>query len=422
MVQKDALTILLTGRAEGAFANLIQRICTSKKLVFDIYALKPLVNPDNQTPSSTMVFKQQFLTTLIRTYTTAEELRLYEDRPPHVKMFRNYFLDFNNNMKANSIPRGTINAIVIEVTDLPGVLDPVAETAAVQSLVNSHNEIVRDGKSTHRVKATKLIKKVLYTAYQVKSAQDSARLAALVNTPTTAKRLANSILITTYPADFATLQKAGGLGKTIKFKVAAIGMIKDRIWVAEVNSIGPKAFTTLPRLQVVLALNRGAKPSDARTIKEWHPLDSDLQFEAVVSEVFRLSLEEEKPLSAVPIQNSSMVPQKRRADHFGASQGQNNSPSNANVSAASRGNGSRGRPQRTRGEARGGGRRGGAQQQNTRGGYTQRGATPRGGNNARGRGARGNRDASNRRGGYKDHDAAQGSAKAGNENNMHNDY
>lgn len=80
MQQKDAITVLLTGRAEGAFSELVKRIITSKKLDFDLVGLKPEVGPNNQHFASTMQFKQAFLQDLVFTYKGAEEIRIYEDR------------------------------------------------------------------------------------------------------------------------------------------------------------------------------------------------------------------------------------------------------------------------------------------------------------------------------------------------------
>jgi len=76
MQQKDALTILLTGRGETAFAELLKRIAASKGLEFDIISLKPVAGPNNQRFSSTMNFKQAFLESLMETYKGAEEIRV----------------------------------------------------------------------------------------------------------------------------------------------------------------------------------------------------------------------------------------------------------------------------------------------------------------------------------------------------------
>jgi hypothetical protein len=80
MRQKDALTILLTGRGEQNFADLIKRMVASKKLEFDMICLKPK-GPKSQRFNSTMHYKQSLLEDIIYTYKDAEEIRIYEDRP-----------------------------------------------------------------------------------------------------------------------------------------------------------------------------------------------------------------------------------------------------------------------------------------------------------------------------------------------------
>lgn len=79
--QSDALTILLTGRSENNFAELIKRIVASKELDFDMICLKPQAGPNNQIFNSTMGFKQAILKDLLSTYTEANEIKVYDDRP-----------------------------------------------------------------------------------------------------------------------------------------------------------------------------------------------------------------------------------------------------------------------------------------------------------------------------------------------------
>lgn len=80
MQQKDALTVLLTGRGESAFAEIVKRMVASKKLEFDMICLKPEAGPKNERFSSTMNFKQILLEDLVLTYKQADEIRVYEDR------------------------------------------------------------------------------------------------------------------------------------------------------------------------------------------------------------------------------------------------------------------------------------------------------------------------------------------------------
>jgi hypothetical protein len=160
MQQKDALTVLLTGRGENNFGELLQRIVRSKGLEFDIICLKPAAGPNNQKFSTTMSFKQVFLESLMETYRGAEEIRVYEDRINHVKQFRNFFTEYN--MRQNGVggvpTRGPITAEVVQVADGAMQLDPIRETTEVQRIINDHNDAVSKGRPGKRL----MIKKTIF--------------------------------------------------------------------------------------------------------------------------------------------------------------------------------------------------------------------------------------------------------------------
>ena len=78
--QKDCLTVLLTGRGEHNFADLIKRMVKSKGLEFDMICLKTKVGPNGVRFSSTMQYKQSLLEEMLYTYKDAEEIKVYEDR------------------------------------------------------------------------------------------------------------------------------------------------------------------------------------------------------------------------------------------------------------------------------------------------------------------------------------------------------
>lgn len=48
MQQDDALNVLLTGRSESGFGQLLKRMVASRNLEFDMICLKPEVGPNNQ--------------------------------------------------------------------------------------------------------------------------------------------------------------------------------------------------------------------------------------------------------------------------------------------------------------------------------------------------------------------------------------
>lgn len=301
--QDDTLSVLLTGRGERKFSELIQRIAKSRDLKFDMFMLKPAVGPSNETFSSTMAFKQQFLSALMNTYREADEIRIYEDRPKHVVDFRGFLERFNRELRLSDdgSSRAAIDGEVIEVTELPSALDPIAEASEVQRMVNAHNQAILSGSASVKIIPLKLQKTVLYTAYQVTSPKDNARLLNLVNPlPKGAKRLANSIFIHAGKANDRVLRQAGGLGTTLRLQATEVGYLDNRVWAARVNSTsGQRPFSVKGPPTIVLAVNGFAKPIEVKQIRNWKklPQENMLQFEAKVSEVFRLDIVEEHSLN-----------------------------------------------------------------------------------------------------------------------------
>lgn len=109
MQQKDALTVLLTGRGEHNFADLVKRIAASKKLQFDMVCLKPRVGPNNQRFSSTMNFKQALLEDIVYTYKEADEIRVYEDRPKQYTSHARRISSSRISLTNDPAPKASVN-------------------------------------------------------------------------------------------------------------------------------------------------------------------------------------------------------------------------------------------------------------------------------------------------------------------------
>lgn len=377
MEQKDALTVLLTGRAEGRFADLVKRILRSKGLEFDIICLQPLAGPNNQKFSSTMNFKQAFLEGLMETYRGADEIRVYEDRVNHVKHFRNFFTDYNTRQNGVSPTRAPITAEVVQVVAATMQLDPVQETMEVQRIINDHNAAIGKGRSGKRL----MIKKtVFYTGYLIKST-DTQKLLTLVQLPqnmpdTEMKYLANNVLITPRPCPNSILEKVGGMGSKTTWEITGTAVFENKVWAAQVRPVPEtKKYYTENRIPiVVLALRKGARPIDAGKIQNWQPVppEKHFVFETTVGEKVLLRIEEEDPQEN---EYESLFPNKSfKRRHAQDDEGSNRQPSG---SYGGQNTGGRGGAQQNFG-GRGGRGRGQAPQRGSRGG--------RGGGGGRGRG------------------------------------
>ncbi|KAI6779945.1 uncharacterized protein J7T54_000245 [Emericellopsis cladophorae] len=378
MKQPDAFTVLLTGRAESGFAELVKRIVKAKGLEFDMIGLKPVVSPDNLRFVSTMHFKQLFLNALMETYSQALDIRIYEDRPKHTKGFRDFLAEYNRR-QTETPTRGPIAAEVIQVADTNRSLDPVVEIAEVQHMINAHNAVAqRDpGRKRYVIKKT-----VFFTSYII-AQEDSDRLLRLANIPASrgdGNMLfhGNNILICPRPNTPAHLvQKAGGMGAKMKWQLTGFGTHHDRIWAASLQPVPHDAsyHTDHHVPMVVLALKKGAKPAEASKIDRWTPVSAEdaIVFETTVGEKVSLRIEAEGG-----------------ADHGHRGSKRKQREEESSGGEWSRQGPGRGAGHNTRGHhtsGRGSGKAGGRGHQN-RGGGANKGGNQRGGR-GRGRGAGG---------------------------------
>ncbi|KAI4729982.1 hypothetical protein E4T49_02188 [Aureobasidium sp. EXF-10728] len=311
MEQKDALTVLLTGRNERGFADLVTRMFRSKKLEFDMVCLKPAVGPSGQRFSSTMLFKQDLLRDLVCTYSDADEIRIYEDRPKHTKAFRDFFDTFNRSVSS----RSPIQADVIQVSEESTTLDPLVEVREVQRMINTHNQAVLDG-DVPGLHPLAIKRNVFYTGYLI-SPQDTERFAAL--TKNTSDRdwrtLANNILITPRPAPQSILNKVGGLGHRMTWRVTGLSHFENKLWAARVEPADPRAryYSENPTPTVVISLRSNARPIDAKYISNWQPTtpDQSFEFDTIVGEKVLLRIERETPDQDEPTYTTKPRPQHR---------------------------------------------------------------------------------------------------------------
>lgn len=334
MVEKDALSVLLTGRGEGNFADLVKRIVRSRKLEFDMVCLKPAIGPAGQKFRNTMEFKQELLKDIVYTYKDAERLSIYEDRVKHTKGFRDFFFQFNEDlMRAKNPSRRPITTDVIQVAENATQLDPVAEIAEIQKLINAHNIQVRTGSAPLGIPPYQIKKTVFYTGYMIPSTV-TEKLTSLVSLPPGAPKddvryLANSILITPKPCPKSILDKVGGIGAKIKWRVTGISCFENKLWAARVEPVpkNAKYYSENPVPTVVLAIRKNGRPADAARIVNWHPVPQDqaFEFESVVGEKQMLRIEEETaneseyesyfPNKAHRNQRRSHEPHDRHGDH-----------------------------------------------------------------------------------------------------------
>ncbi|KAF2427687.1 hypothetical protein EJ08DRAFT_346748 [Tothia fuscella] len=304
MEQGDALSVLLTGRGEGRFGDLIKRMVKSKGLSFHMICLKPKAGPKGQIFKSTMDYKQTLLKDILYTYPQAEELKIYEDRVNHVQKFREFFSDFNRLVMGPSPPisRNTIAGICIEVVTKSTILPPVNEIAEVQRMINGHNSAYQSGRTKNGAVPFE-IKKVVHNAGYIVSAKDFSKLVDLVP-PAVRSAKNNDVKCNHVPitvgsvASPAIVANAGGMGRVVRWRVTGLGVNKTKAWAASVEPVPSteKVVTAGRHPSILLCAHHFATPRDFTSIREWTPVQPNqrIEFETVVGEVVSLGIEKEE--------------------------------------------------------------------------------------------------------------------------------
>lgn len=191
---------------------------------------------------------------------------------------------------------------VVQVAENATQLNPVSEIAEIQRMINSHNLQVKAGSAPPGTPPYQIKKTVFYTGYMIPSAM-TEKLVSLVKLPQGTpegdiRYLANSILITPKPCPKSILDKVGGIGAKVIWKVTGVSCFENKLWAARVEPVprSAKYYSENPIPTVVLAIRKGGRPAEAARIQNWHPVpeEESYMFESVVGEKVVLRIEEEQ--------------------------------------------------------------------------------------------------------------------------------
>lgn len=223
-----------------------------------------------------------------------------------VKAFREFFENANLEYLSAGSPRKPIKSEVVHVVEKTKYLDPVVEVAEVQKMINSHNSRYHDPalnvtKSPYG--RLQIKRQVFFTGYLLSHADSTRLISTLLPTSVTdttdLKYMANNVMISPRPATQAVLDKVGGMGKKLRWRVTGIAVYDRSVWAARVQPVDEteQICTVDTTPIIVLAVRKGARPIDASRIQTWQPVSESqaIEFDSVVGEKVLLRIEEESP-------------------------------------------------------------------------------------------------------------------------------
>ena len=209
------------------------------------------------------------------------------------KAFREFFERLNT-ITFPDTSRKPLRTEVVQVADQVTTLDPVMEAAAVQRMINQHNEQLPP-----RAQPLEIRRTVFFTGYLINSA-DTVKLLDLVKIPSNfvepeIRFHGNSILIAPRPADHQILSKVGGIGSKQSWQVNGFAFFQSSIWAVRVTPVPANSSvqTAHSPALIVLATYKNAKPALANNIRTWQSVPADKQYilQTQVGEKVQLRIE-----------------------------------------------------------------------------------------------------------------------------------
>jgi hypothetical protein len=287
----DILTVLLTGRGEAKFSELVLRMVKSKGLDFDLVCLKPKVTPTNVQVTTTMGYKSELLKSLIYTYKRAPYIQIWEDRPGHAKQFQNLLNGINFEIQRGNAPVQRAELLKREVhlvNSLSTTLKAQTEVCLIQRMINQNNRAIAQGTAPSNARPLVLRKVVSYTAYVVVSDDSRAMLDSL-GLPQASQGLVQwppTVLIELGPASGPTRSFIGEVGTTIKLRVKAKTTWNNKLWAVRVEAVGSYGFmpaTDPPIMLLASRSNHGLLDSTRVKKHQWseYPLQSPFEIEGM---------------------------------------------------------------------------------------------------------------------------------------------
>jgi hypothetical protein len=293
IAQPDALSILLTGRGEARFADLVRRMVKSKGLDFDMTCLKP--DPE----SNTMDFKRNLIRAVLHTYSSVEKLTIYEDRPKHVQQFSSFLDNVAREFSLDYPPR-KFQSNVVKVPPAESSLDPGAEAAQVQRMINEHNAAIVAGTADEAAYPMTLTKIVYMVFFSIKPSDYKHLLGLLPPGVKSQAQYSGRIVVATSSIRDDEMAELGGVGNDTLFRATEIGSIDGDITAIRVQQIDA-SVKVRPRVggkypTVILSMRRDLRPTAIKDIKNWTslPVDKQLQFRATLREHYRLNIQRQQ--------------------------------------------------------------------------------------------------------------------------------
>ncbi|CCH41933.1 hypothetical protein BN7_1472 [Wickerhamomyces ciferrii] len=165
----ETLAIIMTGRKNKKFIEFISEILESRGIKYDGLMLK------KGNFNTTIDYKTQVLTDILDHYNKIEQVSIYDDRPSQLNGFQKFLNEYTEAVRPELIYN------LIPVSPEVKYLEPKKERALIEELLEQHNSLVDQGKSTAKLGRMTLKRSFFFSAYIVEVDSKAELLSYLID-------------------------------------------------------------------------------------------------------------------------------------------------------------------------------------------------------------------------------------------------
>lgn len=285
---EEALTIVMTGRRQELFADILKEMLKSKGLYDELDGLM-LRSGDF---SNTIEYKTHVLVDVLDAYPDIKEVVLYDDRKSQLNGFQKCLNEYTEAVRPDLI------STLVPVFTEPVFLDPKAERLVVEDMLERHNELITKQHNLTplpKLATSSLRKSTHYTSYTLDYDTKADIISKLVsNLPEvftedvihTFKFQVDHIPIVRGIAGRVLSQKLKESNNQQTWKITHVGRNEDHIAVRVSPADGKEAQTlTTPSILPVASKGKSQvrPPEEFAQIDHWTEVDFDLTFNTTVT-------------------------------------------------------------------------------------------------------------------------------------------
>lgn len=292
--QEDTLAIVMTGRKSHSFTDFIKEVLKSRGIEYNGLMLK------KGSFETTINYKTQVLTDILDHYEHIEKIAIYDDRPSQLKGFQKCLNEYIEAVRPELIYN------LVPVTPEVKYLQPKTERKIIEEILEQHNVLVDQGKSSGKLGKVSLRRSFFYSAYLVEVDSKAELITYILNKFSDTFTLEFQKKLK-FQLDFIPITK-NKVSKSLEielsnepvheWRVTELGNLNDEFFAVNVvpvsQSVPIKTLFDPPFLSFATTKKSISGLEEFEKITDWEPIADDVRIRTQFGQVVKFKIVQEE--------------------------------------------------------------------------------------------------------------------------------